>query len=201
MHERCGVNPTPVFCAMLAVCLAASCRSASAPGPEPGVASTDPRPGPSAPGPNLVRPAASSLAVPGATGSASVRTPARVAETVDVGLYEFRVDSARRCEGAPKPLLFATVHVNSKQHDLFVAPRDLRLEKDGVIFASVPNEKAPRGCGTPLEPVQLRPNGNANGAVYFELPSDVSPRGAKLVFKPTRWGGAPPVTVDLPEQI
>ncbi|HEY3499998.1 MAG TPA: hypothetical protein VGK73_35155 [Polyangiaceae bacterium] len=136
--------------------------------------------------------------------SAFVRPPGKVAELVDLGLYEFRVQSLGRC-GKPspgkQPVVAASVQVNAKGSDFFVAPRDVSLEKDGVIFASLPHEKLPQGCGSALAPVQLRPAGSASGVVGFELPADVDAKGAKLVYKPTRWGGAPPAVVTLPDAL
>lgn len=160
-----------------------------------------------------VAPAASAAAPPAppasvasptldAAPSAFVRPDGKPSELIDLGLYQFRVQSFARCGKPPatsKPLVVATVQVNAKGSDLFVAPRDVNLEKDGVIFASLPNDKLPKECGAALAPVQLRPSGSANGVVGFELPSDVDVKGAKLTYKPTRWGGAPPAVVAVPD--
>jgi hypothetical protein len=107
-------------------------------------------------------------------------------------LFRFRVTELRRC----RTKLVLSVQVQAR-HDLFVSPRDLALERAGVVHTSE-LEAAP-GCGRPLRPRSLRSGQNASGVVVFAIPEEEA-RGSRVVFAPTRWGGAPRVTVAMPER-
>ena len=118
-------------------------------------------------------------------------------------IYRFRLDDVRKC---PPPSVAggarigAVVRVTSKVDEVFVAPRDVKLESGGVILDSAILGKAPGGCGPLLTPKSLRAGKTADGVVVFDLPPGFNPEGrpVKITYQPTRWGGARRVEALLP---
>jgi len=118
-------------------------------------------------------------------------------------IYRFRLDDVRKC---PPPAvgggarIGAVVRVTSKVDEVFVAPRDIKLESGGVILDSAILDKAPGGCGPLLAPKSLRAGKTADGVVVFDLPPGFNPDGrpVKITYQPTRWGGARRVEALLP---
>ena len=90
--------------------------------------------------------------------------------------------------------------MTSKVDEVFVAPRDVKLESGGVILDSAILGKAPGGCGPLLTPKSLRAGKTADGVVVFDLPPGFNPEGRpmKITYQPTRWGGARRVEALLP---
>ena len=118
-------------------------------------------------------------------------------------IYRFRLDDVRKCP--PPPVgggarIGAVVRVTSKVDEVFVAPRDFKLESGGVILDSAIIEKAPGGCGPLLAPKSLRAGKTADGVVVFDVPPEFNPEGrpVKITYQPTRWGGARRVEALLP---
>ena len=181
----------------LALLLLASCqRQDVAPPPvkstvadaAPAVATPPPQP-----------PPAAAEAAPDAAGP-----PPSKGTWLEGNIYRFRLDDVRKC--APPPTLpgaariGAVVRVTSKVDEVFVAPRDVKLESGGVILDSAILEKAPDGCGPLLAPKSLRAGKTADGVVVFDVPPDFNPEGrpVKITYQPTRWGGARRVEAVLP---
>lgn len=123
-------------------------------------------------------------------------------------IYRLKAEDVRRCHadavaaGAPAaPMrLGVRVHITSKLESLLVAPRDLTLESEGVIFQAKVSDKPIPGCAPLLVPRELRWGKTASGIAVFELPAgfkfDV--KGPTLAYQPTRWGGAKRTEVRLP---
>jgi hypothetical protein len=155
--------------------------------------------------------------VPAASGSLALETRAAPNPTLHAGLnqwleaslYRFKVASMRHCSGsAPVATasvsaegsdlrLSVNVSITAKVDSLLASPRDITLERDGVILQA---ELQPStACGVPLPTKQLRRGETAAGVVNFVLPSRDFDKRLRLHFAPTRWGGAPAATVELPE--
>ena len=88
-----------------------------------------------------------------------------------------------------------TVHVFAKFDELFVAGRDVTIEKDGVIIRPEIDPKPSAGCSPLLEPRTLRHDQVASGVVVFQVPDEAFVRSSVIAYEPTRWGGAPRVQV------
>jgi hypothetical protein len=129
-------------------------------------------------------------------------------EWVDAAPYKFRLTSIQRCREAGAPVavrppsadgparrLGFVVQVMSKYDGLLVHPRDVSLQKDGVIFQSEPPDD---DCGRALRPRSMKHDETISGMVTFQLPDDQA-RSAKLVYQATRWGGAPPAETTIPD--
>jgi hypothetical protein len=125
--------------------------------------------------------------------------------------YKVRLDELRRCHPAtepgpgsagPRPLwLGAMVEVVAQVSGLFVAARDLTVEKGGVIIQAEFIDQPPSpGCAPLLPAKQIGPGQVVRGLVLFKLPPAfvAAPADAVLSYRPTKWGGAPSVEVPLP---
>jgi hypothetical protein len=129
--------------------------------------------------------------------------PASRGTWLEGNIYRFRLDDARKC---PTPAVAggarigAVVRVTSKVDEVFVAPRDFKLESGGVILDSAIVTKAPDGCGPLLAPKSLRAGKSADGVVVFDVPPEFNPdhRPVKITYQPTRWGGAKRVEALMP---
>jgi hypothetical protein len=146
-----------------------------------------------------------SAAAPGADAATDEATPPASKGTwLEGNIYRFRLDDVRKC---PPPAVAggsrigAVVRVTSKIDEVFVAPRDVKLESGGVILDSAIVTKAPDGCGPLLAPKSLRAGKTADGVVVFDVPPEFNPdhRPVKITFQPTRWGGAKRVEALLPD--
>lgn len=163
------------------------------------------------PAPPAALPLASSSPslAPDSQGAPSTPLHAGLNQWLDASLYRFKVASLRDCSGsAPVAAasisaagselrLSVSVSITAKVDSLLASPRDITLERDGVILQAELQPSA--ACGAPLPTKQLRRGESAVGAVNFVLPSRDFAKRLKLHFSPTRWGGAPPATVELPE--
>jgi hypothetical protein len=133
------------------------------------------------------------------------RLEAAIGEWAIASQYDFRVIKVRRCGAEPQakqpgPLhLGVQVEVKAKVHEVIASSRDVTLERDGVILQSELKPEPGAACTPLLEPKLLDRGQSATGFVVFEVPEEAFARSAKLAFKPTRWGGAPRVQVDVPE--
>jgi hypothetical protein len=140
-------------------------------------------------------------APPDAPADAGGEPPSR-GTWLEGNIYRFRLDDVRTC--APPSgggaRIGALVRVTSKVDEVFVAPRDVKLESGGVILDSAVLEKAPAGCGPLLTPKSLRAGKTADGVVVFDVPPEFNPerRPVKITYQPTRWGGARRVEAVLP---
>ncbi len=136
---------------------------------------------------------AAAAAPDGATDEAS--PPASKGTWLEGNIYRFRLDDVRKC---PPPAVAggarigAVVRVTSKVDEVFVAPRDVKLESGGVILDSAIVTKAPDGCGPLLAPKSMRAGKTNDGVVVFDVPPEFNPehRPVKITYQPTRWGGA-----------
>jgi hypothetical protein len=124
---------------------------------------------------------------------------------LDLPAYKLKLEEIRRCGAktargaqpagatiAPTQV-GALVHVAAKVNELFVTPRDVSLERGGVILdARYLDQAAPQGCAPLLPQKQLRAGQTVHGIVLFEVPPSfrAKPGPVTLAFHPTRWGGA-----------
>jgi hypothetical protein len=135
------------------------------------------------------------VAGPPARAEPAEPAPARSREAwIDGNIYRFRLDEVRTC---PAPAgsaarIGAVVRVASKIDQLLVAPRDFKLESDGVILDSAIATAPPPGCAPLLAPKSVRAGKTADGVVVFDLPPgfNADHRPVKITYQPTRWGGA-----------
>jgi hypothetical protein len=146
---------------------------------------------------------------PDLQGAPSTPLHAGLNQWLESSLYRFKVASVHDCSGAA-PVAAASVSaagselrlcvrvsITAKVDSLLASPRDIALERDGVILQAELQPSA--ASGAPLPTKQLRRGESAVGAVNFVVPSRDFAKRLKLHFSPTRWGGAPPATVELPE--
>jgi hypothetical protein len=122
--------------------------------------------------------------------------------------YRFRLTRIERCKTAGAPparppsdgrsvRLGFVVEIQSKYDGFLAHPRDVTLQKTGVIYSSEPNGA---GCnGAALTPTMMKHDQTIRGVVTFQLPSEDDARSAKIVYEPTRWGGAPRAQAKVPD--
>ena len=154
---------------------------------------------------------------------------AREDEWIEGGSYRFRLEELRRCDtGAAPPApgpagqplapdggtpsgasdwgggtswVGARVRVIARVNETIVSPRDLTLERGGVILqAKYVNPPVLRGCVPLLQQQQLRADQSVRGFALFEVPAHFRSAGAApilLAYHPTRWGGARRVEIKL----
>jgi hypothetical protein len=135
---------------------------------------------------------------------------------LETASYFFRMDEIKRCgsiplpppegkaaasAGLPKEMAWvgALVRVRASMQ-LFVSPRDVTLEKGGVIINPIYVDLPPLPACTPALPVKtLRAGQVARGYVFYKVPQGFAdgPGVGKLAYQPTRWGGARRVEVTL----
>jgi len=156
--------------------------------------------------------AAADAAAPADAGAVAAEAPG-LGSWLENPSYAFRLDEIRRCGTPPpraatdggvaradRPWLGFVVRVKAKVDEIFVSPRDVSLERGGIILDAKYIDQAPLPNCAPLLPQkQLKAGGMAKGIVLFELaPSfQSSPAPITLAYRPTRWGGAPRVEVKL----
>ena len=150
-------------------------------------------------------PAAPPAPVPAADGATAdeASPPASKGTWLEGNIYRFRLDDVRKCSPpavAGGARIGAVVRVTSKVDEVFVAPRDFKLESGGVILDSAIVTKAPGGCGPLLAPKSMRAGKTTDGVVVFDVPPEFNPEHGpvKLTYQPTRWGGAKRVEALLP---
>ena len=126
--------------------------------------------------------------------------------------YKVKLDAVANCRGGggeksggaavPTKLVGFTVTVGSKIGLLWVFSRDVTLESRGVILQSLPARKPEiPGCAPALQSKQLKTGDSARGVVVFEVPATFAGQpgdSVVLVYKATRWGGAPRVEIPVP---
>lgn len=198
VKRRAGI-PTPAIASILALLLLAQCRRQDV-APPPATSTV-------ADGARAVDPprGAPPAPVPGADGATTdeASPPASKGTWLDGNIYRFRLDDVRKC---PPPAVAGgarigvVVRVTSKVDEVFVAPRDVKLESGGVILDSAIVTKAPDGCGPLLAPKSMRAGKTNDGVVVFDVPPEFNPdhRPVKVTYQPTRWGGAKKVEALLP---
>ena len=190
--------PTAAVASVLALVLFAQCRRQDVAPPQttPPVAN-----GARAVAEPLAAPPAPAPAAEGATDEASA--PASKGTWQEGNIYRFRLDDVRKCSPtavAGGARIGVVVRVASKVDEVFVAPRDVKLESGGVILDSAIVTKAPDGCGPLLAPKSMRAGKTNDGVVVFDVPPEFNPdhRPVKITYQPTRWGGAKRVEALLP---
>ena len=189
---------TAAVASTLALLLLGQCRRQDVAPPPTGSTAGD---GARAVGPPPAAPPPPAPAADAATEEAS--PPAPKGTWLEGNIYRFRLDDVRKCPPsavAGEVRIGAVVRVTSKVDEVFVAPRDVKLESGGVILDSAMLDKAPAGCGPLLAPKSLRAGKTADGVVVFDLPPGFNPEGLpmKITYQPTRWGGARRVEALLP---
>jgi hypothetical protein len=117
-------------------------------------------------------------------------------------VYDFKLEGLRPCGRAAQKHLGATVSIKAKVDELAISPRDVTIDSAGVIFqAEFPAAATAAGCESALPLRQLRRGQSVTGVVVFKIPDDFTPepKSPKLVYRPTRWGGAGRVQVSVPD--
>jgi hypothetical protein len=131
-----------------------------------------------------------------------------VGKWVESSAFKFKVTDVVRCadpapgEAVPedrKVRVGAFVQVFSKYDQFFLAPRDVTLEKGGVILNSEREAKPGPECKPMLEPTRMTHDQTHGGVVIFQVPDESFLKDAVVAFKPTRWGGAPRVEIKVAE--
>ena len=148
---RAAQLPTAAVASTVALLLLGQCQRQEVAAPSattPAVAAAA-QPPPAPPGP------------PGATEADTDTTspPPSKGSWLEGNIYRFRLDDVRKCPppaGGGGARIGAVVRVTSKVDEVFVAPRDIKLESGGVILDSAILDKAPGGCGPLLAPKSLR---------------------------------------------
>jgi hypothetical protein len=193
---------TAAGAAALALLVFAQCQRQEAPRPEmkPAAATGG------APAVAAAPPAAPAPAADAAAAADGAEPPASKGTWLDGTIYRFRLDDVRKCPppGAGSAArIGAVVRVTSKVNELLAAPRDVKLESDGVILESANIPKGPPGCTPLLAPASLRAGKTADGIVLFDIPPGFNParRPVKLTYQPTRWGGAKRVEALVPPEV
>jgi len=190
--------PAAAVASVFALLLLGQCRREDvAPPPAPSTVANGARAG----GPPPAGPPAPAAAADPATDEAS--PPASKGTWLEGNIYRFRLDDVRRCPPPAVPggaRIGAVVRVTSKVDEVFVAPRDVKLESGGVILESAILQKAPDGCGPLLAAKSMRAGKTNDGVVAFDIPPGFNPdnRPVKITYQPTRWGGAKRVEALLP---
>jgi hypothetical protein len=125
---------------------------------------------------------------------------------IETPSYKFRFAGLKRCAAAEGsaagafPTLGFTVEVAPKLGQIFVSPRDVALERGGVILEARYLDQKPLPNCTPMLPQrQIRVGQSVRGTVMFDVPPSFSSGSGpiKLSYRPTRWGGAPRAEVKI----
>jgi len=133
-----------------------------------------------------------------------------VGKWVEASAYKFKVTNVVRCAdpapGEPVPedrkvRVGAFVQVYSKFDQFFLTPRDVTLEKGGVILNSERAAKPGPECKPLLEPTRVMHDQTHGGVVIFQIPDESFLKDGAVAFKPTRWGGAPRVEIKIAEVV
>lgn len=146
-----------------------------------------------------------------------IARPHALGERIESVLFDFRVKDLRACgAGAPaaKPAspspapaageptqLGAFVSIVAKLNNFSISPRDLTLETPGMVLRAQFPAASPIPRCAPALPVTIVKRGQTTeGVAEFKIPPGFPARGEipRLVYRPTRWGGADPVEVNLP---
>jgi len=143
--------------------------------------------------------------VPAPVASLEATPEADLGDWIEAFPYKFKVTGIKRCGGgaagaADKSYrLGIRVQVFSKYDELLVASRDVTLESGGIILQSDLDPKPSPGCSPLLEAKQLRNSQTLGGVVTFTIPEEFDARKAVVVYRATRWGGAPRVEFKIPD--
>jgi hypothetical protein len=198
MNTRAARFPAAVIASTVALLLLGQCQRRGAARSETTPAVANAARAPAEPAPTPPAPP-----VPAEAETDTASPPPSKGSWLEGNIYRFRLDDVRKC---PPPSVAggarigAVVRVTSKVDEVFVAPRDVKLESGGVILDSAILDKAPGGCGPLLAPKSLRAGKTADGVVVFDLPPGFNSDGrpVKIIYQPTRWGGARRVEALLP---
>ncbi len=129
------------------------------------------------------------------TAAARVKTSGKLGEQLEGDVYYFTLRSMRTCDASGK-VAGVEVEIEAKAK-LAVSPRDVVIGKGGIAFnASMDLERRLPGCLPLLEISALRQGQKTRGFVLFDLPYR-PPADLRLIYQPTRWGGAGYVTARL----
>jgi hypothetical protein len=125
-------------------------------------------------------------------------------------LYNFRLERIEPCGPGPTSTLRgdttwvgAFFSVQAKDPELFVSPRDLELQRGGVILAATyVTPPTLSGCKPLLVARRLRAGEHISGFALFEVPKAFRVKTSDPIvihYRPTRWGGARRAEVPVPE--
>ena len=143
--------------------------------------------------------------------------PADAGPALETPLYSFLLERVVRCTPVDAGVAAGTaaqvdaaalssemvtfgfeVRIRARSERLFVSPRDVKVKDGGIIFSSLMQGAGAR-CEPRLTPKTVMRGAETVGFVSFEIPLSETRRQLELAYEPTRWGGAPPVTMRLPE--
>lgn len=185
---------------LLATLLLPQCRKNSEPRGEPAQSLAPPTSA-------EARPAAASAVPP----APAAETPfagqkTNVGSVVETSAYKFSVTRVERCADAPagekvppdRPVrVGVSVDVFSKYDAFLLSSRDITLEKAGVVIESEMSPKPSAGCSALLPTKHLQHDQNETGVAVFQVPDESFAKGGVVAYKPTRWGGAPRVEIQV----
>jgi hypothetical protein len=205
MHGRRRVPRFLVnLCLLSAALLGPACQKSAPPPPPAPVRVAPARDGGPPPEPE----AAGAPEVPDAG-------PGKEGDWIVAGAYRFRLDELRRCGGAPavgpdaaaappapRTWVGARVDIGARGDALMVTPRDVTLERGGVILQAIyVNPPTLSGCLPALPIKQVRGEESAHGFALFDVPEGFRKNGTgpfTLAYRPTRWGGAKRAEIEIP---
>ena len=130
----------------------------------------------------------------------------RAGNWIETSAYKFKVTGVVRCadpsptENVPEDRrvrIAVKVDILSKYDEFLVQPKDVKLEKGGVIIDSERQAKTGPECRPVLEHRQLKHDATLSGFVVFQVPDEAFVRGGTVAYMPTRWGSAPKAEVKL----
>jgi hypothetical protein len=130
-----------------------------------------------------------------AQATAQVKYSGALGDRLEGDVYYFQLRSLRTCDPEGK-VAGVEVEIEAKSK-LALNPRDVVIGKGGIQFKSnLDFERKLPGC-TPLLKVSILQKGQvARGFVLYDLPARPGD-DLRLIYQPTRWGGAGHVTAAL----
>jgi hypothetical protein len=127
--------------------------------------------------------------------TAAVKYSGDVGERLEGDVYFFQVHSLKTCDAAGK-VAGIEVEIEAKSK-LSVSPKDVVIGKGGIRFtASLDFKRNLPGCTPQLEISALKRGEKVRGYVLYDLPWRPTD-DLRLIYQPTRWGGAGYVTAPL----
>lgn len=127
-------------------------------------------------------------------------------EWIENTSYRLRLETIASCGEAPaRPgvgIVSLKIRYEARIRDVFFSPRDLRMQRGGVILEPEPVRPCnlERGCCVQLPAQRLRKGQRIEGSVLFAVPNSfrAMSKPIALAYQPTRWGGAARVEIHLP---
>jgi hypothetical protein len=133
------------------------------------------------------------------------RKPAQPGEWIDGGSFRFRVDEIVDCGDRSTPshrLLAFKLRIVAGAREIFVSPHDITLEASSVILQTEHSDLAlAKRCEPRLTAQRLSSRKQVAASAIFAVSPEFAATAAPLlllVYRPTRWGGAGRLEVQVP---